>query len=254
MPNETDSVNRVGIKYAPFWRANPSTWFSQLESQFVLAGVTSSITRYHHLVAALQPEELAIVGDILSAPPKEDPYAALKTRLINQYEVSEDTRLRELISGMQLGDKKPSRLLLEMRSKAGEQVSDELLKTLFLQRLPQNVQQILAISGDKLDKLAEMADGIMAAAGPPTYVQTVREDDGLKALILDISARLERLEASNSGVELRRPRSRSRDFRGRGRSRIRHNSVGNDSFCWYHATFGVKANKCRDPCNWSGNE
>ncbi|GBN39845.1 hypothetical protein AVEN_103910-1 [Araneus ventricosus] len=47
---------------------------------------------------------------------------------------SEEQRLRDLISGMQLGDRKPSRLLLEMRSKAENKIREELLKSLFLQR------------------------------------------------------------------------------------------------------------------------
>ncbi|GFR30249.1 uncharacterized protein TNCT_265511 [Trichonephila clavata] len=60
---------------------------------------------------------------------------------------------------MQLGDRKPSRLLLEMRSKAGSRISEEMLKSLFIQWLPTHVQQILVISNDQLD---EMADGVMA--------------------------------------------------------------------------------------------
>ncbi|GBN02844.1 hypothetical protein AVEN_228248-1 [Araneus ventricosus] len=59
--------------------------------------------------------------------------------------------------GMQLGDRKPSRLLLEMRSKTGNRISEELLKYLFLQRLPTHMQKILAISNDNPDGLAEMA-------------------------------------------------------------------------------------------------
>ncbi|GFT05430.1 uncharacterized protein NPIL_174711 [Nephila pilipes] len=103
------------------------------------------------------------IGDIILNPPAEKPYTALRDRLCSQYDDSEEQRLRDLISGMQLGDRKPSRLLLEMRSKAGNRMPKELLKSLFLQRLPTYVQQILAISNDRLEKLAEMADGIMAA-------------------------------------------------------------------------------------------
>ncbi|GFT32112.1 hypothetical protein NPIL_199231 [Nephila pilipes] len=39
------------------------------------------------------------------------------------------------ISSMQLGDRKPSRLLLQLRSKAGNRMTEELLKSLFLQSL-----------------------------------------------------------------------------------------------------------------------
>ncbi|CAL1292404.1 unnamed protein product [Larinioides sclopetarius] len=59
-----------------------------------------------------------------------------------------------------------------MRSKASNKISEELLKSLFLQRLPAQVQQILAIANDKLDRLAEVADGIMTAASD---TGTIRE-------------------------------------------------------------------------------
>ncbi|GFT96790.1 retrovirus-related Pol polyprotein from transposon 297 [Nephila pilipes] len=58
---------------------------------------------------------------------KEVIYIALRNRLCLQYADSEEQRLRDLISGMQLGDRKPSRLLLEMRSKAGNRLTEELL-------------------------------------------------------------------------------------------------------------------------------
>jgi hypothetical protein len=37
---------------------------------------------------------------------------------------------------LELGDKKPSQLLREMRMLAGTQVKDDFLKTIFIQRLP----------------------------------------------------------------------------------------------------------------------
>ncbi|GFX89741.1 retrovirus-related Pol polyprotein from transposon 297 [Trichonephila clavipes] len=73
----TASIARVSVKVPPFWRANPEIWFSQMESQFVLAGITTEIMKFHHVVSALQPEELGIVGDILLNPPAVKPYAAL---------------------------------------------------------------------------------------------------------------------------------------------------------------------------------
>ncbi|GBL80106.1 hypothetical protein AVEN_29103-1 [Araneus ventricosus] len=66
-------------------------------------------------------------------PPADEPYDALRKRMCSQYADSEEQRLRDLISGMQLGERKPSRLLLEMRSKVENKISEELLKSLFLQ-------------------------------------------------------------------------------------------------------------------------
>ncbi|GBM44258.1 hypothetical protein AVEN_23318-1 [Araneus ventricosus] len=107
-----------------------------MESQFTLACVTSEITKFHHIVAALQPEELEVFGDIILNPPADEPFNELRKRLCSQYSDSEEKRLRDLIYGMQLGDRKPYRLLLEIRSKAENKISEELLKSLFLQRLP----------------------------------------------------------------------------------------------------------------------
>ncbi|GFV29527.1 peptidase A2 domain-containing protein [Trichonephila clavipes] len=43
-----------------------------MESQFVLPGITTEIMKFHHVVSALQPEELGIVGDVLLNPPAQD--------------------------------------------------------------------------------------------------------------------------------------------------------------------------------------
>ncbi|GFR32140.1 retrovirus-related Pol polyprotein from transposon 297 [Trichonephila clavata] len=76
----TASITRVSMKVSPIWRANPEIWFSQMENQFVLAGISAEITKFHYVVSALQPEELGIVGDINLNPPAVKPYAALRTR------------------------------------------------------------------------------------------------------------------------------------------------------------------------------
>ncbi|GFT39469.1 uncharacterized protein NPIL_203221 [Nephila pilipes] len=239
----TASIARVSIKVPPFWRANPEIWFRQMESQFVLAGITVEITKFHHVVSALQPEELGIVGDIILNPPAVKPYAALRDRLCSQYAESEEQRLRGLISGMQLGDRKPSRLLLEMRSKADSRISEELLKSPFIQRLPTHVQQILAISDDPLDKLAAMADGIMAVAGPTSSIHVINaENQDLRTMLLEISSRLSRLET--------RERSTSRGPEGRFRRRSSSRESEAHTHCWYHRRFKERATKCRKPCSF----
>ncbi|GFY66758.1 uncharacterized protein TNIN_155281 [Trichonephila inaurata madagascariensis] len=63
---------------------------------------------------------------------------------------------------MELGDRRPSDLLRQMKSLAGSSISDELIKSLWPQRLPQQLQAILSISKDSLNNIAEMADTIIA--------------------------------------------------------------------------------------------
>ncbi|GFU43260.1 uncharacterized protein NPIL_456941 [Nephila pilipes] len=113
-------------------------------------------------------------------------------RLCSQYADSEEQRLRELIFGMQLGDHKPSHLLREMKSMAGNRIMKELLKSSLLYRLNTHVQQIFAISNDPLEKLADMTDGIMAAADHTSTINAENQD--LKTMLMDISSRLSHLE------------------------------------------------------------
>ncbi|GFY55944.1 uncharacterized protein TNIN_406581 [Trichonephila inaurata madagascariensis] len=128
---------------------------------------------------------------------------------------------------MQLGDRKPSCLLLEMRSKAGSRISEELLKSLFIQRLPTQVQQILAISNDQLDKLVEMADGIMAVAESTSSIHVIdAENQDLKTMLMEISSRLSRLETRERSSSLR-PAER---FHRRSPS----SKSGAHKHFWYH--------------------
>ncbi|GFU32275.1 peptidase A2 domain-containing protein [Nephila pilipes] len=167
------NIAHVTVKVTSFWLTNPEMWFSQMESQFLLASITMEITKFHHIISALQPEELDIVMDIILNPPTEKPYTTLRNKLCSQCADSEEQRLRDFVSGMQLVDCKPLHLLQEMRSKAGNRIMQELLKSLFLQCLPTHVQQILVISNDQQEKMAEMADGIMAAAGHTSLIHAI---------------------------------------------------------------------------------
>ncbi|GFU11606.1 retrovirus-related Pol polyprotein from transposon 297 [Nephila pilipes] len=194
-----------------------------MESQFILAGITIETTKFHHVISALQPEELDIVGDIILNPPSEKPYTTLRCRLSSQYADSEEQRIRDLISGMQLGDGKPSRLLLGTRSKAEKRMTEELLKSLFLQRFLTLVQQILAISNDQLEKLAEMADGIVAFAGHTSSIHAIdAENQELKTMLMDISSRMSHLETHE--------RFTSRGSESQSASR----NSGHQGQCWYH--------------------
>ena len=75
-------VNRVTIKPPPFYRTNPTVWFRQMESQFVLAGITNDTTKYHHILAAI-PEDVAI-----NLPMEIEDYSSLKDSITQVYQKS----------------------------------------------------------------------------------------------------------------------------------------------------------------------
>ncbi|GBM57432.1 hypothetical protein AVEN_24206-1 [Araneus ventricosus] len=77
--------------------------FSQIESQFLIAGISQEETKFHHVVAILEEDILSYVSDLVRCKRNDNPYTQLKNRLITQLADSESVRLRNLLSDMQLG-------------------------------------------------------------------------------------------------------------------------------------------------------
>lgn len=90
-PNATNDplvVTRVGIRVTPFWKNKPDFWFMQLEAQFETSGIIVDDMKYYHILQTLDDESLFEVCDILRNLPATGRYAALKNRLIKNFEDS----------------------------------------------------------------------------------------------------------------------------------------------------------------------
>ena len=257
-PVAQPQINRVSVKIPPFWKANPRLWFRQLESQFFNAGVTSDVTKYHTLVGAIESDILAQVSDIILDPPERNLYETLKRRLEERFSESEDQQLRKLIGELELGDKRPSQLLREMRELSANRVSDVLLKSLWLQRLSTQTQAILSVGDQDLTSLAAMADKIAEVTTPsalhvvsspripssPAGQSTPNALDDIVTEMRRLSARIDALDRGRSKTSTRDPDSGSQR-RSRSRSRRHVNSV-----CYYHNKFKDKATMCLLPCRY----
>lgn len=252
-------IAKLGVKLPPLWRNNIKLWFVQAESNFQLSGITADLTKYNTIVAAIDPETLSAVSDILLNPPEQDKYITLKNRMIQELSDSENKNIRKLLSELHLGDDKPSHLLRKMRELAGSSISDDFLRTLFLQRLPPDMQSILSVSSESLENISKMADkiadvradslaGNLCAISRSSRDRMVSSDSplnevaALRAEIAALTKQVERLSRSQS-----RDRSRVRHFRSQYHSKER-NAGG---YCYYHERFGKKARKCREPCSFS---
>ncbi|GFV58404.1 transposon Ty3-G Gag-Pol polyprotein [Trichonephila clavipes] len=55
---------------------------------------------------------------------------------------------------------KPSQLLQKLKTVATSNISENLIKTLWLEKLPEPIKNILVVSDENLGKLAVMADKI----------------------------------------------------------------------------------------------
>ena len=129
-------VSAVSVKLPPFWPADPSLWFAQVEAQIQARGISVERTRFDYVVASLSPEVATEVRDLILNPPTSRPYTELCTELIQRTAVSQRRQLQKLLSGEELGDQTPSRLLRRMERLLGddtEQTNGPLFRELFLQ-------------------------------------------------------------------------------------------------------------------------
>ncbi|XP_065192497.1 uncharacterized protein LOC135823581 [Sycon ciliatum] len=262
MPQATSApaaVSAVSFKLPPYWPNDPIVWFSQAESLFRIRGITQQDTKFDHVIASLAPEFAAEVRDLLMNRPPTNPYTALRSELIKRTQSSEQRRLRQLLTEEELGDKKPSQLLRRLRQLRGDSPIDpSFLKELFVQRLPPNVQMVLASAPGSLDleALAEMADRVVEVARPPA-VSSVEPSVELYAVVESLSAQVAELSGTVHALTQRgRP-----PFSQHGQRSSRSNSpatakigtqdrVGtpDNQICRYHKKFGTRANRCFAPC------
>ncbi|XP_064463483.1 uncharacterized protein LOC135374455 [Ornithodoros turicata] len=138
-PPTSAAVQHFAVRLPLVWPQNPAVWFLQ-------------------------------VVDILSVPPANAPFEALKTAILERTTASERKRLQQLLTAEELGDRRPSQLLRDMQNLLADRAATfdpNLLKELFLSRLPANVQMILATATTlPLQDLAADADKIMEVSPP----------------------------------------------------------------------------------------
>lgn len=253
-------VRAVNFTPPPFWKANVVIWFRQVESQFRVKGVTSDDDMYDLIVGAIDASVLTQVSDLVIDPPATDKYKTLKERIIGCFGDSEEKKLQKLLRETTLGDKKPSHLLREMRELAGRKVSEELLKSLWLQQLPSSIQSVLSVSVDQqLSTLAALADKVREISEPQcinvvsneTEKSSCNNSDTIHELLLS------RIEALAKQVESLSVRGRSTEqssdrrpttSRRMSKSRERKQNDGKWE-CRFHYRFGEKATRCESPCN-----
>jgi hypothetical protein len=251
-PDPEIHVSKVTLKIPPFWRKNVRVWLRQVEAQFITTGIKHEQTKYYHVLGNLDSDVAELISDFLEKPLSQTPYQDLCNRLISEFEESESRKFTKLVDELELGSKKPSQFLKEMRSLAGPHVQDDFLKTIFLKRLPLQISSILASSSDSLDKLAVMADKIIEYS--PIHSQQIHSMEGHPSTSAQPD-RLSRLETQISELanQISSLRSRSRS-NSHSRQTRKHDTAPQSEICWYHKNFGKHAKKCLLPCNYRSSQ
>lgn len=250
-------VARVALKIPPLWKKNIRIWFVQLESQFDACGITSEDTKYNYVLSSLEPEVAESISDLILNKPSAAPYTILKDRLINDFTASDSVRLKALLQDIELGDKKPSVLLRQMRQLSNNQCTDEFLRTIFMDRLPVSVKTILATnSSASLEELGQMGDKIIEVLPSNSAVASIGNSVGETVSINMLCEQISKLtEQVNQLYTRSRSQSRYKTNRSRNRSRSQSTSSNdNRDLCWYHQRFQDKAKKCTAPCSFKKQE
>lgn len=269
--NQLDAANtsetmKVSVKIPPFWVDKPEIWFYQIEAQFKINNITHEDTKFNYIVAQMEPKYIDTIWDIITDK-AENKYSLAKERLLNVFKESENRRIKRLFTGIEIGDMKPSHLLQKMKSLATNDISDMVLKTLWMEKLPHHVKHILVVSDEGIDKLAIMADKIFDLhSQTELYEAHSTEVKNTSAPPSTISQLLEKISTMEQRIEelhfQHQPSGRSRSAernnrsfsRDRSKSRRRYNPNG--KLCYYHFTFGSRClpGKCRPPCSWKAQE
>ncbi|GFY31271.1 hypothetical protein TNCV_752331 [Trichonephila clavipes] len=146
-------MSAVSIKIPPFWTDRPEIWFYQVEAQFQISRISLEETKFHYLVSQLEPKYVENIWDIVNSK-SDTKYTDSKNRLLSLFKESENLRIKRLLTGIELGDMKPSQLLQKLKTVATSDISDNLIKTLWLEKLPESIKNILVVSDENLSKLA----------------------------------------------------------------------------------------------------
>jgi len=155
-----DNIQSIALKLPQFWADGAKIWFAQAESQFAIKNITSELTKYHHVIAAL-PNEIAVklIGFFENVP-EEEQYTSIKMKLLKKF-THTDMEKAELIRSMPgIGDRKPSDMMDSMLAvcPAGQSMSPFFLNE-FLRRIPGNIRGHLHTFGyEDPRSLAQQAD------------------------------------------------------------------------------------------------
>lgn len=238
--NSVNKLPRYGV-------SNPRIWFRQLEAYFELRNMRAQRKMFLFVITQLPTEIACEVSDLIDDIPTETPYAKLKAALLKRTSASDEARLQQLLSGVQLGDRTPSQLLRHMNSLKGDsQVADAFLRQLWSKCLPTNTVAILSIQENDvpLNKLAEIADKIHECYGRTPVSQISVEPTPMEI----IEKRLDQLTLAISNVTTNRP---TNNYRPRSRSRSSSSKPypHKDTMCYYHRRFGDQAKRCTYPCS-----
>ena len=152
----------------------------------------------------------------------------------------------------------PSELLQYMRTQLGSKnVSDKVLRSMWLNRLPSSVTQVIApmMRSAALDELAESAD--LVASRLENNVNAIHTPQPISSpnALTEFEKRITLLQQQVQQLTIAlQSRERSRTPSARKHNRHQSRSRDRSKLCYYHSKFGDRAQKCKSPCRRANQE
>lgn len=316
-----NQIRAISLKLPPFWSKTPLAWFNQIEAQFQISNIKRDLLRYNYVISALPQHIAEEITDLINGCPGSGKYDYIKSSLINRYSLSVERRIKKIIADEEMGNRKPSdfyRALLRIAANDTDIMSQQMIKNIWLTRLPQLMSVVLIpLKDDDIDLLLKTADSIWENSNDNSSLllsqntATMHNDllneikdlnfnlnsqvkqlthlcsknflvnnDKVKPNIVSMQAVSNQVNSNQSKVEkssagnsnnfkkftqpnknnsqnsrtfCRNPNysPNNQNFKQQQQDRQSHISSNSNKICFYHSTFGVKANKCRLPCLFS---
>ena len=159
----------------PFWDVDADLWFVTAENIFRLHNIRLERDRYELTLGSLDLRHLQKVRHVLQDLHGKFSYFQLEEALMRTYSTPRSKQIDELLHRTALGDRQPTELLAHMRELLGTRDAPELLRKLFMDKLPPDVRKIVVAShAESLDELAERADRVLAEDTSATSGQSFR--------------------------------------------------------------------------------
>ena len=258
--NNTLHVDSYRVPKLPqFFRKDPRLWFVQVEATFRTSRITAQSTMADYVIPCIDSEAISAVADIIADSNSLNKYDAIKERLISTFAISDEAKIRQLLRGQVSHDGKPSQLLIRIKALGGTTCSEAVMRSIFIDHLPEHTRGILAASSvADLGELAKIADAVVDAFNAnSTSISSIdgRRDKSPSrdSRIDELSEKLDRLLKLQIG-DGGRSRSRSRSKQPGKPQKVRSASPDASRLCYVHKKYGNKAYRCRDPknCTWGG--
>lgn len=261
--SDTEDSTMAGarVPFPPFKTDDIEAWFRRVEFWFAFAKVTTETDKFALIASQIENSTVTNLSEMLT-PDADTPYTKLKAKIISIFEATTTTKINNLLGGCQLGDRKPSQLLAEMK-RLGGTVGDDILRNLWSKRLPLHVKTVVAsATKSTLDEVALIADAVIDVVGTSsasinqvsnnnnTQQSSYEEISSKKSNEIEsLCAAVNQLTKSFRDMQSDRSRSKSRDSQ-KSRDRSSSYKPSEDRICRYHRKFGAKAYLCTKPCNF----